>query len=331
MRPESQFEISVIVPTHDREPLLRRCLDALVRQTLSPESFEVIVIDDGSSDGTPAFLESVATRFSRRSLRLEGVGAATARDAGIGHARGRICLFLDDDVVAERDCLAAHVAAHGSEERVVGIGALSQQPPSGRDWYAEAFARGWNAHYARLEERPAAWSDCYAGNLSVSRAALLAAGGYSADGELGKDVELGFRLQRSGFSLRYIPGARAVHDDQKGRRGLLEDLRRHGATYPRLAELPPEMAPKLLGWFNAATPREVALRRLLIALRAPPGAIAALGAAMGPDRQEFWYGVVWRFAFWRSVRKQLSRAHWRELTRRLPSEGAAAVGAEGLS
>ncbi len=75
------------------------------------------------------------------------------------------------------------------------------------------------------------------------------------------------------------------------------------------------MFPKLLGWFGAATRREIALRRALIALRVPPSILAAAGRLLlGEGRQDAWYEFVWKLAFWRSVRASVSRARWAELT-----------------
>jgi peptidoglycan/xylan/chitin deacetylase (PgdA/CDA1 family) len=100
---------------------------------------------------------------------------------------------------------------------------------------------------------------------------------------------------------------------------MLADARRDGAGSVTLADQVPEMLPKLLGWFAATTPREIALRRLMIALHVPPAALARLGPLIpGRGRQDIWHGFVSRFAFWRGVREAASREHWIQLTHGVP-------------
>jgi len=313
-------ELSVIVPSHNRLALLERCIGALRAQAQDAAQFELIVADDGSSDDTAAAVEQLETPFPLRVLRLEKVGKSKALNAAIEVAEGDVCLFLDDDVIASRELVVEHLAAHRENGMTVGIGALTQQPPTASDWYAHSFAKAWNDHYRRLAERRRPdWSASYGGNLSVPRRALLAVGGFAADLEVSEDTELGFRLERHGYRVRYLPRAHAVHDDQKPRRRLLGDARRQGVGYIELVQRHPAMQAKLIGWFGAAPPRELALRRLLIALRVPPGWLALLGRLMpGEDRKEVWYFLVWRLAFWSAVRRSVDRDRWLRLTRSVP-------------
>src|SRR5690606_12336104 len=85
---------SVIVPAYNRAALLPRCLDSLRGQTF--DDFEVIVVDDGSTDATPELVAEYVRREGRiRSLRQDNAGAATARNRGAETARGDYLLFLD--------------------------------------------------------------------------------------------------------------------------------------------------------------------------------------------------------------------------------------------
>lgn len=312
-------EISVIVATHNRRELLARCLEALARQDLDPERFEVIVADDGSEDGTAETVEALAEPPRTRLLRLAKGGQAAAQNAAIEAAEGALCLFLDDDCVPAPECVAAHLAAHRDEGARIGIGALTQQAPAARDWYAHAFAQAWNDHYSRLAQKQPSWTDAYGGNLSVPRAALQKAGGFATDLSVEEDADLAFRLYRDGCVPTYVPDAHAVHDDQKGRRRLLEDSRRQGAGHVELAARYPAALPKLLGWFSEPTPRDVALRRLLLALRTPPRLLAALGRLLpSQGSRMLWFYFVSRYAFWRGVRRSVDRDYWVRLTRRVP-------------
>lgn len=305
----------MLIASHNRRELLRRCLDSLCAQSAPGDSFEVIVIDDGSSDGSGEMVAGLETPFELRLLRLEGEGKYRAINTAVEAAATPACLILDDDVIASPGLVAAYITAHREEPRTLGIGALTQQPPDGRDWYAHAFAKGWNEHYGDFESRPAAWSDCYGANFSAPRSALLEIGGFDTGLKIAGDLEIGLRLVESGAIPRYLADAHGVHDDQKRSRKMFSDASRQGAAHIELARMHPGAADEFLDWERGAGPKELRLRRLLIALRVPVRPLAGLGALLpGEGRKMVWFHVVRRFAFWRSVRLSVDRAGWRRLT-----------------
>lgn len=313
------MELSVVIASRNRSAMLRRCLEALAQQDAGAERFEVVVADDGSSDGTAAMLAEFQAPFRLRALELDQVGRGAARNAAIEVAEGRICLILDDDVIVSPQLIGAHLAAHGTERQVICVGHLEQRPPDAADWYAHAFAAAWEKHYDSLDRRGATWTDCYGGNLSVARDGLLQTGGFASPDLPIDDIDLAFRLQRLGYRPVFVPEARAVHDDQKPWRRLLRDSKLQGVAHVEMADREPETMPPLLGWFREATPREVALRRVLIALRLPAPLLAAAGRLLpGEGRRQIWFDFVSRFAFWRSVRAAMGRDRWLRTTRGVP-------------
>lgn len=309
----------MIVATHNRRELLVRCLDSLRAQEGDPGSFEVIVADDGSSDGTAEAAEQLQTPFRLRCLRLEQGGQAVAQNAAIAAAAGRVALILDDDVVAGPRLVAEHLAAQEPDRWVLGVGYLEQGPPPRGDYYAAMFSRTWNRHYAELRGREIDWTSCFGANLSVPLEALREVGGFATDIPVGEDMDLAYRLERAGCEPRFLPAATAVHDDEKGWRQLLEDSRRQGSGQVALAERHPEMTAKLLGWFGATSRREVAVRRLLLALRVPPRLLAPLGRLLpGEGRKAIWFHFVSRLAFWRAVQEAMDAERWERTTRGVP-------------
>src|SRR5687767_6564514 len=96
------MELSVVVPTHNRGPILARCLECLAAQTLVDRPWEVVVVDDGSHDDTPARIAGLSDRlpFPLVYMRQPNRGPAAARNAGIRAARGRLQLFIGDDILA---------------------------------------------------------------------------------------------------------------------------------------------------------------------------------------------------------------------------------------
>jgi glycosyltransferase involved in cell wall biosynthesis len=307
-------QLSVLIASHNRQRLLRRCLDSLAAQSADPASFEVIVADDGSADNTAEIVEAMRTPFALRVLRLEKGGKSAALNAAIAAAAAPTCLFLDDDIVASPDLIAGHLGAH-TNGRVLGIGAITEQPPAARDWYAHAFAQGWAEHNAELATRPARWTDCYGANFSAPLEALRDVGGFSVELAVAEDFDIAFRLWRAGCAPVYLPRADGLHDDQKRSARMLTDARRQGEVHVELAGEFPETSAELLNWRGGADRRELALRRLCLALRVPPTGLASLGRLLpGGGRKMIWLHFVRRLSFWGGVRAAASTSQWALLT-----------------
>ena len=114
------MSVTVVIPTHDRLALLHRVLAGLSTQG---GDFEVVVVSDGSTDGTAEYLRGDATPVPVIAIVQANKGPAAARNAGIEHAHGDLVVFLDDDVVPGSGWLKAHVDAHrrlGADRVVVG-------------------------------------------------------------------------------------------------------------------------------------------------------------------------------------------------------------------
>jgi glycosyltransferase involved in cell wall biosynthesis len=311
--------LSVLIATHNRREMLGRCLEALARQTPDPAGFEVIVANDGSSDGSAEMVAALETPYRLRLLRLEKGGKATALNTALESAVAEVCLFLDDDIVASPGLVAAHLAAHRERPGTLGIGPLTQPPARSRDWFPRAHAEAWNQRYEELEGKELDWPECYGGNFSAPLEALRQVGGFATDLAAIEDIELGYRLCAAGCEPRYLPAAKAVHEDEKPRARLIADVERYGAFCAEFAELRPDARPRLLGWFLDPTPRDVTLRRLLLALRVPPALLASLGTAIpGAAAKQVWFGFVNRYVFWRGARAGMSRRRWRQSTRGVP-------------
>jgi glycosyltransferase involved in cell wall biosynthesis len=111
-------KLTVVIPTMNKQPLLGRTLAALLEQDAGTDAWNVVVVDDGSSDGTAALLRTLANRTPR--LRVvspeRNVGRAAARNLGWQAADGRWVLFLDDDILAPPGLLRTHLAVLESGE-----------------------------------------------------------------------------------------------------------------------------------------------------------------------------------------------------------------------
>jgi len=106
--------LSVVIPTYNRLPILRQCLEALERQELAApiERFEVVLVDDGSTDDTVVWLEANAASLPHlRLIRQDHGGPAEGRNRGVEQARGDVVVFIDSDLVVLPDFLVCHARA----------------------------------------------------------------------------------------------------------------------------------------------------------------------------------------------------------------------------
>src|SRR5215216_6112184 len=113
--------VSVIIPTFNRKDLLRETLNSLAQQTNPSDFFEVIIVDDGSTDGTRA-IAAEAYPFTLRYFRQSNQGDAAARNLGAQQSQADILVFLDDDIVVEAGYLTHLIQAHGTGQNKIVIG-----------------------------------------------------------------------------------------------------------------------------------------------------------------------------------------------------------------
>lgn len=98
-------QVSVVIPLYNAEKYIELTLNSLVQQSYLPEKFEVIVVDDGSTDSSCSIVENYSAPFALRLIRQDNCGVSAARNAGAKNANGHIIAFLDNDATADRDWL----------------------------------------------------------------------------------------------------------------------------------------------------------------------------------------------------------------------------------
>jgi GT2 family glycosyltransferase len=215
--------------------ILEKSLAALNLQDSSSEEFEVVVVDDGSSDGTSAHLLTRLPEYQMNVtlLRQAEKGPAAARNLALRHARGELILFFNDDVIAAPGLLRAHLSAHGPE-KAPGTGVLGRVC-----WSPEVrvtpFMR-WLEHggpqfkYDEMEPGETNWRNFWTCNLSLRRDFLLSNGLFDEDFPFAawEDIELGYRLSRSGLKLIYNPSALAYHHHRITLESSKEKMQVHG-------------------------------------------------------------------------------------------------------
>jgi len=298
-------EISVIVPTHNRREQLRLCLTSLECQTAPPENFEVVVVIDGSSDGTAEMLSERTPRFALCVTMQPQRGAGAARNLGARRARGSIFLFIDDDVVASPSLVSAHLEAHRGRTGIVGIGRIEPRLPSGADRFARRRADAWRQHGERLAHRRLSYVDMYGGNLSINRTAFEQVGGFATDLPEENDFELAYRLDRAGAEFQFVPNASVAEDQRYDWRDIVAEQELRGRIAVGLARRHPEMLAQMeLGGFGNEPPWSVILRRFFSATRTPPETLARIGLLPWPhELARRWLDFVYQYAYWHGVRR----------------------------
>jgi glycosyltransferase involved in cell wall biosynthesis len=202
--------LSVVIPTYNRLPILQKCLRALEAQQLQApiEAYEVVLVDDGSTDATVAWVQEQAAALPHvRLIQQDHGGPAEGRNRGVAAARGDVIVFIDSDLVVTPGFLLAHARQlqrawqEQGDRRCFTYGAVINtanfEDPTGerhklRDWSGAYFATG---------------------NVAIDRELLEQAGLFDTAFRLygWEDLELGERLRHLGVRLIRCPEAVGYH------------------------------------------------------------------------------------------------------------------------
>ncbi len=228
---QNEFEItdypfvSVIIPTYNRKVVLKKCLSALLGQTYPSNRYEIIVIDDGSTDETDEMVSRLIEehRLEKQSTKLiyewhEHSCAAAARNRGIRKARGDLVILLDSDIVTLPDFIEAHVLARHDSDNTPAEDTLphnwnvseDKAIVHGRVIYTEDLDNPTSTK-KRISDISMAFFA--SGNVSIARKWLLEAGLFDEDFiEYGwEDLELGQRLKKLGLRVVRSDGPAGYH------------------------------------------------------------------------------------------------------------------------
>jgi len=241
---DTRYRATLVMPTYNRLEILKKSLQAIEDQTLSKDEYELIVVDDGSTDGTLEYLEkySKQTPLHFTVMRQDHAGPAAARNKGILAASGKIIIFVGDDMIPSENFISNHLYFHDENPRLADacLGFI--------DWSKDIEINPLMEHVTSIEggqqfnygilhgpmpdgiEGDVFWF-FWSSNLSVKRAFLLTHGIFNEKvfkHAMWEDIELGYRLQKAGMKLHYKKGCTVYHDHQLTLKSFAERQRMVG-------------------------------------------------------------------------------------------------------
>jgi len=294
--------ISVIIPTYNKGPLLVRTLQALSQQTVPPDDVEVLVIDDGSTDGTEAVVAGSSSDDRLRYVRQDNLGAGSARNHGAQLAQGDILVFLDADIVLDSDALAVHQDAHSQFDRSLMISRILPMTPNPHGLEDLLFQETMDFGGT---DKVMTWRHAITQCLSIRREHFVEVGGFDTNLRRCQDIEFGYRAVQQGLLVRYLSQCHARHNhsmsldercrvERNNHRGYAALFRKHPGLTTELAHLRDKSD---VNWHSDSLPlivRKVARRTLATAYPRTVMRFAwvALNSTTGSERLKRW--LYWK-------------------------------------
>jgi len=216
-------KVSVVIPTFNRKEKLKHTLKSLSYQTCSKNRYEILVVDDGSTDGTDSFLKRAKKEIPNLSyFRQQNKGPAAARNLGIGKSDGEIIFFTDDDCIVPRDWIEKFIHMYERHLEVAGVGGYLEANED--TLKTNIFAR-YESYMSRTAYRTDRGEyigsfECPAGgtcNMSYRKSVLEEVGGFDETYPVaaGEDADLKLRICLNGHKLAYVP-VKVIHIQDYG-------------------------------------------------------------------------------------------------------------------
>lgn len=287
--PRTAPELAVIVPTYGRPQTIAALLERLRQQSLAPERFEVVVVDDGSP--APIAFELSTFAFDLKLLRQDNAGPGAARNLALEHVRAPLTLILNDDAVPADDLLEKHLEAHRNcAPKTALLGSFDFTRAARLSPFVQLL-QGSNLLFdfpALQHGRRLGWQHFWTCNISLPTRALREVGGFDAAtfrDAIVEDVELGYRLAQRGWSVEFRSDLVCEHDHVIAPRAYFERMARLGSNMAKMAA---KHDPKLLALPKGAASKTHAMSLVQQGLEAYYGAHVALLEKLERLEREQW-------------------------------------------
>jgi len=225
---QTRPRISVVIPVYNCRGTIAKCLNSLT--VLEHPSFEVIVVDDGSGDGTAEICEAFP---GMKLIRLDRGGPSRARNVGITQAQGEFVAFTDGDCIVDRRWLTELEKGFDRSE-VVGVGGDQKSPQdetkTGRRIQEFLKLIGFMTDYIKTASIMQETEHNPSCNVMYRKSVLEEVGGFDEELFPSEDVELDLKIRRRGYALLYNPAAVVGHYRPGNYRDFASMMRRYGAS-----------------------------------------------------------------------------------------------------
>jgi len=220
--------VSIVIPTYARPERLRECLAALARQTMAADTFEIVVVDDGSPQPVEPPADTSPTGPTIRIVRQSNAGPSAARNRGVAEARGELIAFTDDDCLPTPSWLESLVTAHRQSPDAV-VGGITFNGLTD-DVFATTSQMIIDLVYEHFNADQASAYFLTSNNILCSRAAYSQLGGFdtSFSRAAAEDRDFCDRWRASGRPLRLVPAAMLEHRHAQNLRQFLGLHYRYG-------------------------------------------------------------------------------------------------------
>lgn len=308
--------ISVVIPSYNRRELLRRCLDSLAGQDLAPDLFEVVVVIDGSHDGSAEMAKALSVPFVLRVIEQANVGIAGALNTGAAAAEAPYLLFFGDDMFLAPATVRSHLEAQQAASGVVAIGPIATTAT--HHGYPQFAIQFWKTIERNRGRRPLRFSDMFGGNLSVPTAAWLETGGFDTSLIYSEDLEFAYRLGRAGLAFAFVPAGATHQLYVKTTRQALQGSIANGAACVVLVRRYPGMLEDLrLAWLGRMPTVRQRLLRAAVAVPLPMAPFVWFGALPNVPPVRRLYKSMENYWYMRGARAEAQKDQsWAALTAR---------------
>ncbi|MCF8000802.1 MAG: glycosyltransferase [Halanaerobiales bacterium] len=195
---ESKKQISIIIPTRNRKIILKKCLEALNKQSIDSNKYEIIIIDDGSTQDIETMINSLNLKPEIKYHYQEHSGPAKSRNKGIKFAKGKYIIFIDDDIIVNEQFVESHLNKLLNNDKVIVHGPVIHTNNLDNPSAAEKKIRDFSSAFFAT------------GNASIKKTYLKEAGLFNENFyEYGwEDLEFGKRLKQ--LNLKAVKAENAI-------------------------------------------------------------------------------------------------------------------------
>jgi len=225
--------VSVLVPARNEARSIRACIDSLMAQDYPREKYEVIVIDDSSSDSTPQIMRELQNQYSNVVFaKNAGIGMPKARNTGLSLARGKVIVNFSAHATAQSHYLTTIVKRLNESDKVIaGVGCRHEIPPDDPFW-AKVFSLAMRSplgamgtSHVQVDKEELQDSIAF---TAYKRDIFDKIGPFDGDLSESDDAEFNFRLKEAGYRLLYTPAAVVFHRQPTSLAGFTRKMVRYG-------------------------------------------------------------------------------------------------------